>query len=232
MKYAFVTLATGDRYLESAKMLSVSLNDKSNSHVMVIATNLEVAEQKNTIFHKIPDGTKLTTGKAYNYNLKYYPIKCAVDYDVVIYVDADWRLHENFSEAKVLNFLDNFLKSDMDFLFERPHKIGPSKKSDSCFWRNKIAPYNLLETSEYDDCDVCNEQFLVFRGGEKLKLFCDFWEKRCRYLESIDGWAFAEGVEIGMSAKDANFKSTHSFFPELVECFKFNSVSGQLYERF
>lgn len=232
MKYAFTTLATGDSYLASAKELENSLKIKSKSHQMVIATNLDCVNDGDTFFHKVPADRKLITGNFYNYNLKYFPIKCAADYDAVIYIDADWRIHENFSETKIVNFLDAFLKSDADFLFERPHKIGPSKVSNSCFWRNKIAPYNLLETTQYDECDVCNEQFLVFRGGEKLKSFCDFWEKRCIYLESIDGWAFAEGVEIGMSAKDANLKAYHCFFRELKECFKFTSNLGKIYERF
>jgi hypothetical protein len=232
MKYAFTTLATGNKYLMSAVKFAYNLNEKCKSHKMIIATDVDNDPIQNVEFYKIPKERKLTTGRQFNYNLKYFPIQCASDFDVVIYVDADWRIYEGFEEKKLISFLDKFVKSNIDFLFERPHKIGASKNDSNCFWKNKIHPYNLLNTPEYDECDVCNEQFLLFRGGNKLKNFCNAWEKRCEYLESIDGWAFAEGVEIGMSAKDAGLISEYSMFRELNQFFKFNSVSGVEYTRF
>jgi len=232
MKYAFTTLAVGDKYLSSAIRFADRLNSKCKSHQMIIATDLETTPIPNVKFYKIPSERKFFTGQFFNYNLKYFPIKSSSEFDVIIYVDSDWEIYDGFDEEKLLNFLETFMKSDLDFLFERPHKIGPSKNDNNCFWKNKIHPYNLLNTSQYDDCDVCNEQFLLFKGGKKLIKFCDYWEKRCAYLESIDGWAFAEGVEIGMSAKDAGMISEYSLFRELPQFFKFTSVSGIEYTRF
>ena len=54
-----------------------------------------------------------------------------------------------------------------------------------------------------------NEQFVVFKNSEKLKLFCDTWEQL--YLRSADGdiWAYAEGVEMGMSMAVSTMKSLY-----------------------
>jgi hypothetical protein len=185
MTYTYCTLATGQSYLDIALNFANDLNCVSNNHKMIIATDIPHDNSiKNTDIVTITEKYPLRVANAYNYNLKYFPIQAAAqtNTDAVIFIDADWRMHKGYTEEKINSLIQWLYESPYDFVYERPHTIGASKRYlPECFWRHKIEPYNLMNTDIYDDVDVCNEQFLLFRNNEKLKIFADKWEERCKY---------------------------------------------------
>lgn len=236
MSYVFCTIAIGEKYFNTAIEFAKKLNMVSKKHKVLIITNQKYKKIKNCEIITVPEYlTVFYPNGCFNYNLKYYPIKIASEYnyDFIIYFDADWEIHPNFDEKKIDIFLEFFKNSVYDFVFERPHTIGHSKRDlNNCFWRHKIEPYGLMETDKYDNGNVCNEQFLVFKNNEKLKIFVDSWDMRDKFSVSINLWPFAEGLEIGMSVIDANMISTFENLNLLSSCFKFKSVDGKEYERF
>lgn len=232
MKYIFTTLAIGENYLSRAKQFSLDLYEKDSNFSRVIVSDIEDSEIPNTIIVKPPENTVYSVCNYFNYNLKYLAIKAAYEFDTdyIIYVDSDWEIFNQYHPAKIDKFLDN---NHLDFYFERPHAIGASKNDlNNCFWKHKIEPYKLFDTNVYDHAHVCNEQFLIFKKTPKLKVFIDAWEYRNQFSIANNVWAFAEGVEIGMSSVDAGLTSQHTFFSEINNCFKFNDISGNSYIRF
>ena len=123
---------------------------------------------------------------------------------------------------------------DIDFYFERPHSIGTSKLNldNNCFWKHKISPYRLLETTKYDNAHVCNEQFMIFKNNEKLERFVESWSEKNQFCIENNVWTFAEGVEIGMSYVDAGMAVRYTNFSTINDCFEFNDISGNLHVRF
>jgi len=122
---------------------------------------------------------------------------------------------------------------NVDFIYERPHSIGSSKWDiEKCFWRHKVEPYGLLKTNFYDNAQVVNEQFLVFKNNQKLKVFVQKWKERNEFGVKNDIWAFAEGVEIGMSAVDAKMVMDWKKMFELRNFFKFVANTGVTHIRF
>ena len=235
--YSFIysTISVGEKYYDNAVEFAKKLNEISNNHKVLIVTDMVYEEIPNVIFVKLDENeTKFIKGYI-NYNLKYIPIMESLKYDCdfIMFFDSDWKIYENYSEEKVQNFLDVFYKSDYDLIYERPHNIGESKRNLSgCFWKHKIEPYGLMENDFYDRGEVVNEQFLAFKNNEKLKIFSEKWKSRNEFGVSIDLWAFAEGLEIGMSAVDANMNMTWHNLSLLSECFEFTSNSGIKYTRF
>jgi hypothetical protein len=228
IKYVYCTIAIGEKYFKSSVEFAKELNKKSKSHKVLIVTDQKPKKIKNCEIIKSPkELTLFYPNGCFNYNLKYFPIKLAseLDNDVVIYFDADWIVSPDYKEVKLFNFLNWFNSSEYDFCFERPHGINGKHSWDTCFWRHKIEPYKLMETDKYDSGHVCNEQFLVFKNNEKLKIFVDAWDKRDKFSVSIELWPFAEGLEIGMSSIDADMKFTWNGFHFLNSCFKFYCVS-------
>jgi hypothetical protein len=235
MKYIFCTIAIGEKYLNSALEFATNLNSISDSHKMLIVTDLNISDIENCFFVKINEEQKTFIHNYFNYNLKYLPIKesLKLDFEYIFYVDADWQIYSGYSETKILNFIDYMSSSNLDFIFERPHLIGASKRElHNCFWRHKIEPYRLMETDFYDNGHVCNEQFLAFRNSDKLKIFCDEWEKRNNFGVENSIWAFAEGLEIGMSSIDANLNYSYNGLHFLNSCFRFETIYGIEYIRF
>jgi hypothetical protein len=101
------------------------------------------------------------------------------------------------------------------------------------FWRHKIEFYDLLNTKIYDSGHVVNEQFLVFKSNEKLKLFIDEWERLKNISTSGDLWPFAEGVEIGMSSSLSNMNTNYREWEQFVpNFFQFETIDGRIYDRF
>lgn len=232
MRYTYTTLAIGENYLSRAKQFSIDLYKKKYNFSRVIVSDIEDLDIPNTHLIKPPKNTIYSICNYFNYNLKYLAIKAAyeLDTDYIIYVDADWEIFNHYHPSKIDKFLDN---NHLDFYFERPHLIGTSKNDlNNCFWQHKIEPYKLFNTNTYDHAHVCNEQFLIFKKSTKLKVFIDAWEYRNQFGIDNNIWAFAEGVEIGMSSVDAGLNSQYTFFSEINNCFKFNDVSGNSYIRF
>lgn len=235
MKYLYTTLAAGKQYFTQAAAFSQRLYnlDPETKHCIVTDYNYPV-DYPNMYIDILPENTTYFIHNYFNYNLKFTAIKFAKRFDseYIIYVDADWIMSNHYSNNKINNF---FIQNDnnIDLFFERPHLIGNSKLDlDNCFWKHKIEPYNLMYTNKYDDAHVCNEQFMIFKNNNKLDLFIESWESRNKFCIDNNVWAFAEGVEIGMSAIDANMNSSPSFFREINHCFEFYDISGNLHIRF
>ena len=236
MKYCFCTIAIGENYYNSAINFVKKLNTLSNSHHYIIVTDNITEEIPNTTFFSIPTDEVLFIGDYFNYNLKYYPIKCAneMGFDYIIFVDSDWKIKDTYDEKSInelFEFMDN---KNFDFLFERPHLIGNGKHDgNQSFWRHKIEFYNLLDTNIYDNGHVVNEQFLVFKTNEKLKLFINEWEKLKNIATSNNLWPFAEGVEIGMSSALSNMNGNYAEWEQFVKnFFQFETIDGRIYDRF
>lgn len=234
MKYVFTTLAIGQKYFDSSIKFINDLNKISKSHKVLIVTDCDYTEIPNTTFIKFDERNIKIIQNNFNYNLKYIPIMESIktDSEFVIFFDADWELNE-YSENKFISFLSEFSDSNYDFIYERPHNIGHSKRNlHQCFWKHKIEPYGLMNTNFYDEGQVVNEQFMIFKNNDKLKIFVDKWQERNTFGIEKDIWAFAEGLEIGMSAIDAKMNMDWKRMFELKGFFKFISNSGQTYIRF
>lgn len=234
LTYIYCTIAIGEKYLNSALKFVKDLNSISKTHKVLIVTDIDLDPIDNCVFHKISNDEVLFISNYFNYNLKHIPIKiCSeLDYQFVFYFDSDWEIDDLYEESKVLNFLKIFDGSDIDFFFERPHYIGAKHDLSTCFWRHKIEPYKLMETIKYDNGHVCNEQFLAFKNNDKLKIFCEKWKERNDFGVEKNIWAFAEGLEIGMSSIDAEMNFSWLGLQNLNSCFKFTSNSGIEYKRF
>jgi hypothetical protein len=236
MRYIYCTIAIGEKYLSSAIKFSEELNKISDDHHYLIVTEDINHTIKNTTFVEMPTDKKLFIQNYFNYNLKYLPIKYSseLDYDYVIFIDADWVIGEEYKPEKVHNVLNFMDTNNYDFCFERPHPIGDGKLHDNLiFWKHKRDFYDLLNTTEFDDGHVVNEQFLIFKNNDKLKKFTSFWASLCEKSSDNNLWPFAEGVEIGMSSSHS--KMTYEYYgwqKILNNCFIFNSLDGTLYKRF
>lgn len=234
MKYVFSTLAIGEKYFRTACNFANNLNEVSESHKVLIVTDCEFDHIENVEFIMFDENnTKKIIGE-FNYNLKYIPIMESLKkyFDFIIFFDADWELYQ-YSEQMMLSFLNSLNSTTLDFIYERPHSIGHSKnKPNECFWRHKVEPYKLLETNFYDDGQVVNEQFMVFKNNEKLKVFVEKWKERNDFGIKNNILAFAEGLEIGMSAIDAKMNMDWKKMFELKNLFKFISNSGDTHIRF
>jgi len=234
MKYIFTTLAIGKKYYDLAINFSSKLLDLDPTISRVIVSDIEGEIPKNTKIIKPQNNIVYNICNTFNYNLKYLAIKEAINFDseYVIFTDADWIISDNYDKNKIFKFL-NENNPNVDFFFERPHGIGDSKKDwNNCFWRHKIEPYGLMDTDKYDKAHVCNEQFMIFKNNDKLKEFVRFWSLRNDFSINNNIWAFAEGVEIGMSAIDANMISEYSTFYTINNCFEFYDVCNNHYIRF
>lgn len=236
MKYVFCTIAIGEKYLSSAIQLAENLNKVSNNHHFLIVSDDIDYNVDNTTMVKIPEDKKTIIHNFFNYNLKYLPIKYSseLEFDYVIFIDADWSLGKGYSQDKIDNVLRFMEVNNYDFCFERPHLIGSGKVNESTiFWKHKRDFYSLLETNEFDDGHVVNEQFMIFKNNNKLKKFSEFWESLTDKASDGDLWAFAEGVEIGMSASHSKMSYEYYGWQRLLnDCFIFQSASGILYKRF
>jgi hypothetical protein len=234
MTYIYCTIAIGKKYFIKACEFVKSLNQISLNHKVLIVTDCEFTPIENVIFVKFDENETKIIKNYFNYNLKYIPImeSTKLNYEFVIFFDADWELYQ-YSENLLLYFLDDIKKNDLDFIYERPHTIGHSKNNlHECFWQHKIEPYGLLNTNQYDNGQVVNEQFMVFRNNEKLKIFVEKWKERNEFGVKNDVWAFAEGLEIGMSAIDANMNMDWGKMYNLKNLFKFISNDGKTHIRF
>lgn len=235
MSYVFTTIAIGEKYFLSACNFARNLNKISKGHKIIIVTDCPFVEIENVDFINFDKKETTTIKNYFNYNLKYIPVmECSKkDFDFIIFFDADWDIHDGYSENKFVDFLNSMKKSQFDFFYERPHSIGDSKwDTNNCFWRHKIEPYGLLKTNFYDNAQVVNEQFLIFKNNDKLKVFVQKWKERNDFGVKHNIWAFAEGVEIGMSAVDAKMVMDWKKTFELRNFFKFVANTGVTHIRF
>lgn len=232
--FIFTTLAIGQRYHDMAIAFSEKLLSLDPTISRIIVSDIRSDCPPNTTVVEPEPGSQITVCNAFNYNLKYQSIQAALTSEAqyVIFTDADWVMTDSYSTDKILKFL-NENHPEIDFFFERPHQIGHSKLNwDNCFWRHKIEPYDLLNTTKYDQAHVCNEQFMILKNNHKLPLFVESWSKNNKFCVENNLWTFAEGVEIGMAAVDAEMLTQWSSFYTISHCFEFHDVSGNLHIRF
>ena len=237
MIYTFCSLAVGDElYYNNISSTFIDLSKKTTHSSFLISSNNSALNADTIITKNIGDYPLCTkSGYMFNYNLKFLPIKEAINLNTkfIVFIDADWKIGEGFSEEKMYSLFVEMDRNSIDFIFERPHLIGASKNDlNNCFWKHKIIPYGLDKTNKYDFAHVCNEQILIFQNTPKLRTFVDCWEKLYwkSYEENI--WPFAEGVEIGMSITDAGMVGDYSLIRMLNNCFYFYDKSGNLHTRF
>lgn len=234
--YTICSLAVGKNYSDILidtfkKIQSIT----STPQLLVVADSSFPPQERVTIIDCDLYPIRTQDERFFNYNLKFAPIKHSISLqtDYIVFIDADWSVNTGFSDEKFYNLFTHMEKCNIDFAFERPHQIGASKKElHNCFWRHKIEPFGLDKTEKYDLAHVCNEQCLVFKNNKKLDVFVAHWEQLFNrvYEESI--WPFAEGVEIGMAATEAEMNGDWSALNYLQNCFSFCSYNGTYYERF
>ena len=236
MNYTFCSLAIGERYLNNIFKTFNDLTSITSSNFLAV-TDVKLENNNSRITLTSNEDYPIMTKdeRYFNYNLKFLPIKEAskLNTDFLIYIDADWCVKDNFNESRFEDLFTHMNEHNIDFVFERPHHIGPGKFiGRECFWHHKVIPYGLDKTDKYDKGHVCNEQFIVIKNNDKVKTFIDFWEKLYwqSYNENI--WPFAEGVEIGMSTIEANMNTDWQPLSLIRDCFFFHSRDGGYNSRF
>lgn len=237
MKYIFTTLAVGEDYLENATKCYTEYSEKCNANFNITTNEMcEVGTKVNLDIFKLDKYHDDGPGFSFYLNLKVLSLKYCLNkgYDYIIYNDADWRMTENFSEQKIYNMFNYMEKNNIDFLFERPAKIGDHKKNmNNCFFDRKLKDYNVFEHTKWDDAHVVNEQFLVFKNNWKFKYFVRRWEEFLWYSINNNIRNYPDGFEIGVSALESEMKYDYDAFRHTIPgCFEFNDKSGNLHIRF
>lgn len=246
MRYCFTTLAVNEPYESNVVNLFKSLRDKTTQcDFFVTTTNPDYPEIGDRVHVNIINPPSL-----YSYStLFYYNLKCLAlkhiinyeteisklgEYDYIIYIDSDWMVGNNFSEEKLTGMLDFLKENEYDFGFERPATIGGGKEDiETCFFKHKLHDYNVLEHNKWDDAEVVNEQFMVFKNSYKFRFLVQRWEMFLWYSVANKINNFSEGFEIGISALEANMSYVHSFFHTfLPDCFAFYNSSGVRHGKF
>jgi hypothetical protein len=237
MKYIFTTLSIGESYFNTSletfnRMLSkcnadfnitTNITECTTDKINLDILNLEKYSENNDYF-------------GFYFNLKSLSLKSCLDkgYDYVVYLDSDWKESEGFSEEKFLKLFEHMEFNNLDFLFERPGRVGDHKKNlDYCFFREKLNDYHVFEHDKWDDAHVPNEQFMVFKNNDKFRFFVSRWEQFLWYSIKNNIKNYAEGFEIGVSSLEAKMNwDWDSFRGILTECFEFHDKLGNLHKRF
>jgi hypothetical protein len=145
MKYIFTTLAVGDSYVRNASKCYTAYSNKCSADFNITTNELcEVGSKVNLDLFKLDRYDDGNPGFAFYLNLKVLSLKYCLDkgYDYVIYNDADWRIRDNFNEDKLFDLFKYMEDKNLDFLFERPSKIGSHKGDMSnCFFERKLYDY-------------------------------------------------------------------------------------------
>jgi len=251
MTYFFTTLAINEPYFKKSLEFYTLLHDRTRNAFFNITTskkdlerleshvNLSFSEFKlkypklqitfiEDLNKRFPfplemDGNGLT----FNFNLKVLSIKaCLVSnnkFDFLIFNDGDWSIHEDFNEKKIFEMFNVMDKEGIDFAFERPAKIGNYKSNNyqDCFFMEKIYDYGVDKHDLWDEAEVVNEQFLVFKNNEKLMIFQQKWEQMLWYTIANNIRNYAEGFEIGICALESKMKHNYYMLKILSNCFFF-----------
>lgn len=236
MKYSVCSLAVGDTYFNNMNTTCKKILGMSTFSECLIATDKTLTSIDRLTYVDVGDiPVSIMNGKFFNYNLKFFPIKQSINLNVefIVYIDGDWGVLDTYTDDKFLQLFNIMKDNNIDFVFERPHDIGLGKTQGSeCFWGHKIEYYDLLNTTKYDKGHVCNEQCMVFKNNDKLKIFINFWEKLFWKTYQDNLWPFAEGLEIGMSTVEADMNCSWQYISLLSRCFSFYSKDGGYNERF
>ena len=249
IKYCFTTLAVGEPYESKTTKFYQDLRERTtNCEFFITTTNTEYPDLGDRIHVNVINPPSLHCslgGFSFHLNLKCLSLKHVLQYqktnpefekfDYVIFTDGDWEMHEDFSEDKILKMLTHMEENDIDFLFERPARIGDGKNDgDNCFFKEKIHDYEILDIDKWDKAHVCNEQFLVFKNNPKFRFFTQRWEQFLWYGIMNDIRSYPDGFDIGVSALEANMKYEFvGVFSNCVpNCFAFYTKSNDYHVRF
>lgn len=212
----FCTLAVGNEYNGYAQNLFKTIQKKINSKLLVVTDNpsyFDNMRDDRLIIKKLDESFALTSNlsdhiRNFNYNLKYVPISFANKEvcNYIVYIDCDWLLKFNGNINRFESCITEMLHLDCDGIAGRGRLLIDEKTGRTFLPKEKIIFYGLDQTDHYDSCQLVNEQYLVLKKTEKLDKFISSWaalEKKCTEEK---GMAYAEGLEIGMAALDANMK--------------------------
>ena len=244
-KHLYCTIAVGEKYFNSALTIASMLNQFATNHHFLIVTDsksLDIISRlwtlplPNTTIEVLSDDKVLFFGTTcFNYMLKYYPMYKAseLDYEYVIYIDSDWRIRPTYDQNNIDALFEFMEKEEYDVIFERPYWVGDAKNGGrECVFYHKIDFYKLLETTEYDEAHMCNEQILAFKNNDKFKIFVNKFKELHDISTEAKLWPFAEGLEMGMSMITAKMKFTWGGFHLLKNMYEFYAQDGGLHIRF
>jgi len=251
MKYIFTTLAINEPYFKKSLEFHMALHERTKDAVFNITTSdndlrkitESIGLSIDELHEKFPK-LKVTTieslnkrfsfplemdgnGFIFNLNLKALSIKAAMlqnkTFDYLIFCDGDWDIYDEFDENKLINMFKFMDENQIDFCFERPAKIGEYKKNNyqDCFFMEKIFDYGVDKHNLWDESEVVNEQFLVFKNNEKLMIFAQKWEQMLWYTIANNIRNYPDGFEIGISALESKMKHCWKPLKMLSNCFYF-----------
>lgn len=242
MKYCFTTLAIGESFEKNAIKLFEDLSTRTDNCAFHITTMNNTYQDTDRLFFNVLEPFEVTNRKQrlFLYNLKVLALKDIVDrnktmdqpYEYIIFIDGDWNMDEKFNEEKILNVLNYMESQEIDLMHERYTVLGELVKSDTCFFPKKIEPFHLLEHNKWDDALVPNEQFFILRNSWKYIFFTFRWEQLLWYTVHNDVDNFAEGVEMGISALEAEMKCELMRYDYLDRTFYFFNSNGRKFEKF
>ena len=237
MKYIFTTLAVGESYVKNASECYTKYSEKCSADFNITTNEIcEAGPKVNLDLFKLDRYDDGNPGFSFFLNLKVLSLKYCLDkgYDYIIYNDADWRMIDNFSEDKLFNLFNHMEKNNLDFLFERPSKVGDHKKNmNDCFFDRKLYDYHVFEHTKWDEAHVVNEQFMVFKNNWKFRYFVRRWEEFLWYSIHNNIRNYPDGFDIGVSALEAEMKwDWDSFRGHIPACFEFHDKAGNLHVRF
>jgi hypothetical protein len=251
MIYYFTTLAINEPYFKKSIEFYISLHEKTKNGLFNITTTKKDLERLGENINLSLEDLKLKYprlqitliedlnkrfqfpldmeghGFIFNLNLKVLSIKaCLISkqkFDYLIFCDGDWDMYNEFDENKLFNMFEFMESKNIDFGFERPAKIGDYKSNNyqDCFFLEKIYDYGVDKHSLWDDAEVVNEQFLVFKNNVKLMIFTQKWEQMLWYSIANNIRNYPDGFEIGVSALESKMIMSYEPFRLLKNCFYF-----------
>jgi hypothetical protein len=216
MKYCVTTLAIGDSYEKSGIELFTELKNRTEfADFNITTTNGELPLEDGNDFIKwdLINEPPLysTTLNTFNYNLKSLSLKPFVNYynlmkepyEFIVYIDSDWFVNETFKESQLISLFEYMNENDIDMVYERPGLVRDHKKDPNSFVKNKLRQYGVNEHTKWDNANVMNEQFAVYRNNWKFRFYVRRWEQFLWYSITNDIGNFGEGLEMGICALES-----------------------------
>jgi len=146
-----------------------------------------------------------------------------IEFDYLIFSDGDWNIYDGFEESKLFDMFQYMEDNEIDFGFERPAKIGDYKKNNlqDCFFLEKLIDYGADKHDLWDDAEVVNEQYLVFKNNTKLMVFEQRWEQMLWYSIANNIRNYPDGFEIGIAALESKMVLSINPLRLLSNCYYF-----------
>lgn len=248
MKYCFTTLAINEPYESKTKEFYKNLRENTNQANFFITTmNEELLNQGHRIHTKIINPYSIKRpggGFDFHLNLKCLSLKYVLEWekenpnekhDYIIFTDGDWGMYSGFTEDKILSMLEQMENDNIDCLFERPAKIGESKKNpNESFFKDKLYDYDVFSHTKWDEAHCVNEQILIFKNNWKFNYFVQRWEQFLWYSIANNIRNYPDGFEIGISILESEMNYSYSgyFHRFLEKCFYFYTKSDVLHIRY